>query len=129
MKAQTVVISAYLAAVLIVLISLYLYVEVFPYTTTGFIEYRRLNIIKIIREKTRWNAEDLALRISEGGADYVFVNITIISFMNGTLLYNTSYTIRPVDISMNKLTIFRYQYTRLTRDGILYIYEVEVGYR
>ncbi len=129
MKAQTVVISAYLAAVLVVMVSLYLYVEVFPYTTTGFIEYRRLNIIKLIREKTRWNAEDLAIRISESGADYVYVNITVISFLNGTVLYNSSYMIKPVDIPMNKLTIFHYQYSRLTRDGIQYIYDVEVGYR
>ena len=129
MKAQTVVISAYLAALLIIMVSLYLYVSIFPYTTTSFIEYRRLNIIKLIREKTCWDARDLAIRISENGADYVYVNITVISFLNGTVLYRSSYVIKPVNVPMNELTLFHYQYSRLRRDGLQYIYDIEVGYR
>lgn len=129
MKSQVVIISAYLAAILVVLIMLYLYVDIFPYTTTSFIEYRRINIIRLIRMKTRWNAEDLALRITESGADYVYVNITAISFLNDTVVYNSTYIIEPVDIPRDKLTIFHYKYSKLTRDGIQYIYDIEVGYR
>ncbi len=130
MKSQTVIISSYLAAVLVVIIMVAMYVSLFPWMTSYNINYRRTNVLVIIREKTHWGAKELALNISSRlGADYVYVDIKAINIIDNTVVYEDRYNISLVDVPLKELTIFIYSYSRTTRNGTMYIYYVEVGYR
>ncbi len=130
MKSQTVIISSYLAAVLVVITLVAMYVSLFPWMTSYNINYRKTNVLVIIREKTYWTAKELALNISSRlGADYVYVNIKAVDIVDNSILYEDSYNISTADIPLNELTIFNYSYSRTTRNGTMLLYYVEVGYR
>ncbi len=130
MRAQSIVISAYLAVIVFILVFAILYVLVYPKTTTKVFEYKQLDIIRLIRTKTYWSACELASSIaSEFGADYVYVNITVVDLVDNEVINKTSCYRRPVNIREEELTYFVYHFTRLTRNGVMYIYDIEVGVR
>ncbi len=130
MKAQVVIISSYIAAVLVIITMITLYVMLYPWMGTFNVNYKQVNVLRIIREKTYWDPKELAMKISNVfGASYVYVNITGINIVNMQTIYQGTYNITPLNTPISQLTIFKYRCSRTLRNGTIYIYYIEVGYK
>ncbi len=130
MKAQTVLVAAYLSVVLAVLILAVLYFVIFPLSNNYSVTLREINVIRIIRGRSFWEPKELAMKISSKfGADYVYVEVTVIDIVSNTIKYHDSYNITPIGFRIDKLSVYRYTYSRMTRNGTMLIYRVEVGYK
>ncbi|GEM_PF-2418448 len=129
-KAQSVIISSYLAAVLVVVVIIAMYAMLYPWMTNYTMNYRNINVLKVVREKVYWEPKELAMKISgDLGADYVYVHIKAVYIVNMSVLFEKSYKIVPYDVDLNKLMLYSYQFSRTIRNGTMYIYYIEVGYK
>ena len=130
MRGQSVIISAYMATIVLILAFTILFVSIFPRTTTVSFQYRQFDIIRLVRRKTYWSACELADTIAaDFGADYIRVNITVYDLINGNITMFTNCSRLPVNIPRQELIIYSYHFSRLLGNGTMFIYDVEVGYK
>ena len=130
MRSQAIVISAYIAALVFIATLIALYVVVYPRTTTKVFEYKQFDVVRIIRSKTYWNACELAETIASiSGADTVKVNITIINILDNRVIDSMNCSREIVNVDRERLTYYSYHFTRLSRTGVMYVYDIEVGIR
>jgi len=130
MRGQTVVISAYMATLVVILALTVLFVSIFPRTTSVSFQYRQFDVIRLVRRKTYWTACELADTVAaEYGADYVQVNITVYDLVEGREEGFMTCTRVPVNVPMEDLIMYNYHFSRLLGNGTMFIYDIEVGYR
>lgn len=112
MKSQAIVISAYLASILMILLVIIYYINIFPYSTTINIRTRNYDVYSIIYSKVSWTARELAYTIiDELEASYVVVNITIINITNCQVISTDYYSIIPRN--QNVTLIYEFNISRL----------------
>ena len=132
MRSQAIVISAYLAIIILSLILLFEFVYLIPFANTRN-ESRSIHLYiqGIIESRGNWTARELANTIAEEyGVDYV--NVTIIAYNildNNRIIYVDNAVYRPVGISLDSLITNQYSYSVLYRNGHYVLYQIEVGYR
>jgi len=132
MRSQAVLIASYLASVVMVMLIMFYFTTVLPYTST----YNKpgtvmVDAYKIIESRGNWTALELADAIARAGS-FDYVNVTITSYnilQNNTVVYRDSATYMPVDVNPTSLVITRYTYSILYLSGIYTEYLVEVGRR
>ena len=127
MKAQFVVISAYMAVVLIITALTVIYVVILPHSQTYLSSYNNLEKIRnIVYSRVKWTAESLAREIySQLNVKYVYVNITSYNISSNKLVSIDYYIIRPT--SNEPLSYVVYNFTTIDPQGIIYIYNIKVG--
>ncbi len=130
MRGQSIVLSAYMATLVLVLALTVLFVSIYPRTSSMSFQYRQFDIVRLVYRKAYWRACDLADTIAaEYGADYVSVNITIYNLVEGRIVDNL-YCIRtPEGITMEELVMYNYHFSILLGNGTMMIYDIEVGYK
>jgi len=132
MRSQAVLIASYLASVVMVMLIMFYFTTVLPYTST----YNKpstamIDVYKIIESRGNWTALELADAIARAGS-FDYVNVTITSYnilRNNTVVYRDSATYMPVGVNLSSLVITRYTYSILYLSGIYTEYLVEVGHR
>lgn len=130
MRGQSVIISAYMAALVLVLAFTVLFVSIFPRTTSVSFQFRQFDIVRLVRTKTYWTACDLAGAVADNyGADYVDVNITVYDLVHGKTLGTMRCIRKPLDVGRENLITYTYHFSRLLGNGTMYIYDIEVGYK
>jgi len=132
MRSQAVLIASYLASVVMVMLIMFYFATVLPYTSTySKPSTATVDVYKIIESRGNWTALELADAIVKAGS-FDYVNITITSYdilRNNTVVYMDSATYMPVDVNPTSLVITRYTYSILYLSGIYTEYLVEVGRR
>ncbi len=130
MKSQAVLISAYIATAILILIVTVLFLRIYAYTTSYRIEEYGVNIFDMIRTRPEWKARALAEEIlKETNAYYVKVNITVYDLLSGNIISQDYYEIRTIGVDKQKLNLRNYTYSMATGDAYVYIYRLEVGFR
>lgn len=128
MKSQAIIISAYLASILIILLIITYYINILPYSTTINIRTRNYEVYSIIYSKVSWTARELAYTIiDELKASYVVVNITVINITDRQVNSTDYYSIIPNN--QNVTLIYEYNVSRLDDNGLFYSYYIKVGFR
>jgi len=132
MRSQAVLIASYLASVVMVMMIMFYFTGVLPYTST----YNKpstamVDVYNIIGSRDDWTALELADTIARVGSfDYVNVSITSYNISrNNMVVYMDSATYMPIGVNLSSLVITRYTYTILYPSGIYTEYIVEVGRR
>ncbi len=127
LRVQATLISAYLASLLIVIVVMFHYVFIFPYTTTLSVKTKYYDIKSIIYSKPTWTAKQLANSLLNiFNAKYICVNITVVNITNSNVIYTDSYIISSINNNLNREYEFRV--SRLDASGLYYIYVIRVGY-
>ncbi len=130
MKAQGILISAFIAASLLSLAVIILYLGIYSYTSSYHLVAYKNTIYDILTSKAQWDAKSLAETIADKtGASYVRVNITIYDLLTGRVISRDYYEISEVGVSPGSMNIRTYSYSVSTRDAYLYTYTIVVGYR
>jgi len=131
MRSQAVVLSAFVAALIIFIITSALFVLILPKSNIRILEQRRIDIWKVIETKLNWSARELAETIAVTyGLEYIEVNITVYNVLNNNTLIKDEYVLyEPLAINKAHYTYYTYTYSVLTRDGKYIIYDIEVGIR
>ncbi|RLG80877.1 MAG: hypothetical protein DRO13_02625 [Thermoprotei archaeon] len=130
MKSQAIIISAYIASLLIALTLLVLFTQIYPHTGGLRLEIYGQDIYRILSQRPYWDARDLAWEIkARTGAVLVRVNITAYDLITGRVVKTDHYAIEPANINLAEVYVKKYHYARTSRDAVLYTYVVEVGYR
>jgi len=130
MKSQSVMISAYIATVVLILALTITFVTIYPKSTSASFQYRQFDIIRFVKRKTYWEACELADAISgEYGADYIYVNITVYDLVDGRVVSVMQCRREPLGVPEEKLIMYNYHFSRLLGNGTMFIYDIEVGYR
>ncbi|MET1160148.1 MAG: hypothetical protein ABWW65_04225 [Thermoprotei archaeon] len=130
MKEQAVVISAYIAAVIIALTILVFMIQQYSSTGSYVLSSPEASIYSILTERIDWTARDLALEIqSRTGAVLVRVNISVYDLLGDRVVRTDYYAIEPLGVDLNELFIQNYTFARASRDAYLYTYYIVVGYR
>jgi hypothetical protein len=131
MRGQVVVIAAYLAVILVVIVLFYEFIYILPLTTTRAENMSiQLDIERIIKSRINWTAKDLVEAIiREFNPSYVNVSIKAYNIlMNDTLLYNDTAVYMPYNVSLSRLIKYYFVYTELYRNGYYLEYIIEVGF-
>ncbi len=127
MRAQSIIISGFLGSIIFLVIIMALFVYIYPYTSNIYIKTRNTDVQDIIYSRPLWDAKDLAIAIAEElNAQYVEVNITSVNIVNNTIINEEYYVLEP--LAQNVKTYYSYHFMRLSSNGILYIYDIKVGY-
>lgn len=131
MRSQAVVLSAFVAALIIFIITSALFVLILPKSNIRVLEQRRIDIWKIIETRLNWSARELAETIAVTyGLEYIEVNITVYNILNNNTLIRDEYvSYEPLAVNKAQYTYYIYTYSVLTRDGKYIIYDIEVGIR
>ena len=131
MRSQAVVLSAFVAALIIFIITSALFVLILPKSNIRVLEQRRIDIWKIIETRLNWSARELAETIAVTyGLEYIEVNITVYNILNNNTLIRDEYvSYEPLAVNKAQYTYYTYTYSVLTRDGKYIIYDIEVGIR
>ncbi|MCD6300748.1 MAG: hypothetical protein J7L82_01600 [Staphylothermus sp.] len=129
MKSQGVLISAYIATAIIVLVVTVLFLRLYAYTSSYRVEEYGVNIFDIIRSRPKWTAESLAKEIIlETNANYVKINIVVYDLLTEEDVDQDYYEIKTVGVDIEELILMKYNYT-VTSDAYIYAYYIEVGFR
>ncbi len=131
MRSQVVVIAAYLAVLLTIIVLFYEFIYVLPLTTMEVKNASiQLDIEKIIRSRINWTAKELVEAIiREYNPSYVNVSIKAYNILkNDTLLYNDTAIYMPYNVSLSRLIKYYFVYTELYRNGYYLEYIIEVGF-
>ena len=132
MKGQSVIISSYLAIVLVILVLFVTFIHFIPLTNTNVSsKCVYLDLEKIIYSRINWTARDLVEAIvSSYNPDYVNVTIRIYDVLNDNRLIDSDNAVyMPYNIDLNKLVVRRYVFTDLGRGGCYREIIVEVGFK
>jgi len=131
MRSQAVVLSAFVAALIIFIITSALFVLILPKSNIRVLEQRRIDIWRIIETRLNWSARELAETIAVTyGLEYIEVNITVYNILNNNTLIRDEYvSYEPLAVNKAQYTYYTYTYSVLTRDGKYIIYDIEVGIR
>ena len=130
MKSQAVLISAYIATAILVLVVTVLFLRLYAYTTSYRVEEYGVNIFDIIRSRPEWKAQALAEEIlKDTNAYYVKVNITVYDLLSGKIITQDYYEARTIGINIQELNLRNYTYSMATSDAYIYVYRLEVGFR
>ena len=132
MRSQAIIISAYLAIVILSLILLFEFVYLIPFSSSRTERYSiQFYIRDIIESRGNWTAVELANAIAnEYSVDYV--NVTIIAYNvlnNNKIVYRDNAMYRDISMSLSNLIINKFSYSILYRNGYYVLYLIEVGYR
>lgn len=127
MRAQSVIISGFLGSVIFLVVIMVLFVNIFPYISNIYIKTRNTNVHDIVYSRPLWDAKDLAIVLAEElNAPYIEVNITSINIIDNTIIDKEYYALEP--LTQKVRTYYTYHFMRLSSNGILYIYNIKVGY-
>uniref|UniRef100_A0A7C4H905 Uncharacterized protein n=1 Tax=Staphylothermus marinus TaxID=2280 RepID=A0A7C4H905_STAMA len=132
MKSQVLIISSYLAVILMVLTTLIYMVFILPFTTIR-IETNSLSLdmYQILISRGEWTAEDLANTLIRR-YKFEYVNVSIITYdilRNNSIVYRDYAVYIPVEFDKTSLIINRYTFSILYRNGYYKQYVIEVGYK
>jgi len=126
MKSQAIIISAFLSAVLITAAILVLFTYIYSYSSVVYIKTRNVDVYSIVYSRPIWDARELAIVIAEQlDASYVSVNITTVNIVDNTVVSTDYYILEPV--GKTNLIYYTYHFSRLSSNGVLYIYSIKVG--
>jgi len=127
MKAQFVVVSAYMAVALLIVAMTIIYVEILPKAQSHLSVSNNLwQIREILYSRTSWSAESLAKLIySQLNLKYVYVNITKYDLYSGKDIGYDYYIIGST--TYKPKTYIIYNFTALEPNGIIYVYNIKVG--
>lgn len=128
MKSQAVMVSAFLASLLVILLVVFYYINIFPYSTTINIRMRNYDVYSIVLTKVAWSARELAYTLQNTLiADEVIVNITVINITENYIVKTDYYAIISQDV--NVTLIYNFEISRLEDTGLFYKYTIRVGFR
>lgn len=132
MRAQVTVLSAFLAAILVIIGLFTVFIHFIPLANTKA-SYRsvRFDIERTVLSRTNWTARELVEElIAEYSPDYVNVSVRIYDVLdNNKLVYCDQATYTEYGIRVEDLQVYCYVITSLARNGYYIEYVIEVGYK
>lgn len=132
MKIQALIISSFLAVVIMILTTLYYMVFILPFTTIrSETNSLTVDIYQLLISRGNWTAEDLANElIRKYRFEYVNVSICTYDILRNNRVVNRDTALyQPVGFDKSSYIINQYSYSILYRNGYYRQYIIEVGYK
>lgn len=131
MRSQAVIISAMVASIILIFALVVFYVPIFSRLGSYYEQSLGITVRDIIiKEKPIWGPRELGEAIaSRTGARYVKVNVTVLDALTGKRVDELGgvYVKTPLDVPLEELFVRKFFFTKVTRDMLIYQYEIEVG--
>lgn len=132
MRAQSIIIAAYLAVVLAVLLVFIEFTFILPKTIIRSEPgVAGISVYEIIESRGNWTARELVeALISKYNPEYVNVSIRVYNILDDNkLIWRDQASYRELNVTIDDLIIYYYVFTKLYRNGHYVEYIVEVGFK